>query len=182
MNLKLSTLLWTFIWCIFMGITAGSIGLGALLPAMNFVAKPFVCPAGQMQMESQVYNPYPGETVTQETWYCVDAATGAKAELGLFPMSLYSGTIYGLLFFLIVLLGMVLMANRRRPTQSTVTSDYSPRAEHQRLMGELAQGRQGSASRPAFEQQSAHLLTLLESNQITKEEYLKRVAELAKDS
>jgi hypothetical protein len=118
MQLKLSTVLWTFVWCLFMGITVGSIGIGALFPAANLVAKPFVCPGGQMRVVSQDYHPSPVETVTTLTWYCVDNKTGAQTELGLFPMSLYAGTIYGLLFFLIVLLGMVLLANRRQAQAS----------------------------------------------------------------
>lgn len=114
MNLKTSTIIWTFIWCLFMGITAISIGLGALFPPMNYVAKPFVCPGGQMQVVSREYHPSPIETVTTLTWYCADAKTGSKTELGIFPMSLYAGAIYGLLLFAVVLLGMLVLANRRR--------------------------------------------------------------------
>jgi hypothetical protein len=113
MNLKLGTVFWTFVWCIFMGITVGSIGIGAVFPSANIIAKPFVCPAGQMQVLTQDYHPSPVETVTTLTWYCVDESTGSKTEIGLFPMSLYAGAIYGLLLFLIVLLVMVLQANRR---------------------------------------------------------------------
>jgi hypothetical protein len=113
MNLKTSTVIWTFIWCIFMGITAGSIGVGAIFPVINLVAKPFVCSSGSMQLVTQEYRPSPVETVTTLTWYCVDEQTGAKTELGIFPMSLYAGLIYGFLFFLIVLLGMVLVSNNK---------------------------------------------------------------------
>jgi hypothetical protein len=97
----------------FMGITAGSIGVGAIFPAINLVAKPFVCPNGSMQLVTQEYRPSPVETVTTLTWYCEDGQTGAKTELGIFPMSLYAGSIYGFLFFLIVLLGMVLLGNNK---------------------------------------------------------------------
>ncbi len=114
MKLKTSTLFWTFLWCWFMGITAISIGFGALFPSMNRIAKPLVCPDGKMDLQKQVYNPYPGETVTTLTWYCVDESAGTKTELGIFPMSLYAGTIYGLLLFGVVLVGMVLAANRRQ--------------------------------------------------------------------
>src|SRR5258706_355639 len=51
MKIKTSTIIWlslVFIWCIFMGVTAISIGLGALFTPMNLIAKPFVCPNGQM--------------------------------------------------------------------------------------------------------------------------------------
>jgi hypothetical protein len=96
-----------------MGITAISIGFGALFPSMNLVAKPFVCPGGRMDLTKEVYNPYPGNTITTLTWYCVDEASGVKRELGIFPMSLYAGTIYGWLFFGVVVIGMLILANRR---------------------------------------------------------------------
>ncbi|HLO16496.1 MAG TPA: SHOCT domain-containing protein [Anaerolineales bacterium] len=114
MKLKTSTIIWTFLWCWFMGITAISIGFGAIFPSMNLVAKPFVCLGGKMDLTKQVYNPYPGNTITTLTWYCVDETSGAKTELGIFPMSLYSGTIYGWLFFGAVLIGMVVVASRRQ--------------------------------------------------------------------
>ncbi len=113
MKLKTSTLLWTFVWCWFMGITAISIGFGALFPSMNLVAKPFVCPSGTMDLTRQVYNPYPGNTSTTLTWYCMDEASGTKTELGIFPMSMYSGTIYGWLLFGLVVLGMLINAKRK---------------------------------------------------------------------
>ncbi len=118
MKLKTSTLLWMFVWCWFMGITAISIGFGALFPSMNLVAKPFVCPSGTMDLTRQVYNPYPGNTITTITWYCVDEASGTKTELGIFPMSLYSGTIYGWLLFGLVALGMLINAKRKQKVGS----------------------------------------------------------------
>lgn len=116
MKFKTSTLLLIFIWCWFMGVTAISIGFGALFPSMNLVAKPFVCPGGKMDLTKEVYNPYPGNTITTITWYCIDEASGTKKELGIFPMSLYSGTIYGWLLFGIVLIGMWINAKRGQNT------------------------------------------------------------------
>jgi hypothetical protein len=112
MKLKGIGLFLTFIWCWFMGVTAISIGFGALFPSMNRIAKPFVCPGGRMELETQTYRPYPGSTITTLTWYCVDESSGAKKELGIFPMSLYSGTIYGWLLFGLVVIGMRILANR----------------------------------------------------------------------
>jgi hypothetical protein len=43
----------------------------------------------------------------------VDEATNTKTELGIFPMSLYVGTIYGWLLFGLVIIGMIILANRR---------------------------------------------------------------------
>ena len=120
MKLKTSTLFWTFIWCWFMGVTAISIGFGAIFPSMNRIAKPFVCPHGNMDLTTQVYNPYPGNTITQLNWYCVDEASGTKTELGIFPMSLYAGTIYGWLFFGVVFVGMLIQANRGQKLRDDV--------------------------------------------------------------
>ena len=92
MKLKAGTVILAFIWCIFMGITVGSIGIGAIFPAANLISKPFVCPRGDMQLETQDYHPSPVETVTTLTWYCADTQTGAKTEISLFSMSLPAGT------------------------------------------------------------------------------------------
>ena len=122
MNLKPSTLFWTFIWCLFMGVTVGSIGIGAVFPSANLIAGPFVCPGGKMELTTQEYNPSPIETVTTLTWYCVDGKTGTKTELGIFPMSLYAGTIYGLALFAVVFIGMLILANRR-PARQDLNSE-----------------------------------------------------------
>jgi hypothetical protein len=114
MKLKISSITWTFIWSIFMGITVGSIGIGAAFPAVNLIAKPFVCLNGQMQNVSDYYQVSPVENVTTQTMYCVDGKTGAKTELDLFPMSLYAGTIYGLLLFLVILLGMIILSRNQK--------------------------------------------------------------------
>src|ERR1041384_3726136 len=120
MKFKTSTLFWTFIWCWFMGVTAISVGFGAIFPSLNRIAKPFVCPHGSMDLTTQVYNPYPGNTITQLTWYCVDEASGTKTELGIFPMSLYAGTIYGWLFFGLAFVGMVIRANSWQTVRSEI--------------------------------------------------------------
>src|SRR5689334_21718963 len=100
MKLKLGAILMVFFWSLFMRVTAISIGFGAVFPSMNKIAKPFVCPRGEMEVETQGYNPSPGTTVTTLTWYCVDAASGEKNELGIFPMALYAGLIYGFFLFI----------------------------------------------------------------------------------
>jgi hypothetical protein len=102
-------LFWIFVWSIFMGITAISIGFGALFPSMNRITKPLVCPRGEMELETQVYRPYPGSTITTLTWYCTDHETGERTELGLFPMSLYAGVFYGLLLFAAIVIGWYLI-------------------------------------------------------------------------
>jgi hypothetical protein len=182
MNLKLSTVLWTFIWCLFMGITVGSIGIGAIFPAANLIARPFVCPGGEMQLVTQDYHPSPVETVTTLTWYCVDGLTGRKTELGIFPMSLYAGTIYGLALFVVVSAGMVIYANRRGQTQDTaISSSQRLQEESEKLLEESERLRERSARQRKLGEELANLQKLLESNQISKEEYRKRAAEIARD-
>jgi hypothetical protein len=129
MKLKTGTLFPTFFWCWFMGITAISIGFGALFPSMNLVAKPFVCSNGTMDLDRQVYNPYPGKTVTTITWYCTDKTSGAKTELSIWPMSLFAGTIYGMLLFVVVVLGMALSANRK-PTLTLSQGSFESIHDH----------------------------------------------------
>jgi hypothetical protein len=124
MKIKTSTIIWlivVFIWCIFMGVTATSIGLGAVFPSLNLVAKPFVCPTGQMNYQQIVSNPLPGTTYTQSNWYCVDKQSGQKTELGIFPMSLYAGAIYGLLIFVVVLIAWY-FNSRGDPSKETAES------------------------------------------------------------
>lgn len=102
MKLKTGTIVWLvvgFIWSIFMGVTAVSIGLGSMFPQLDLVAKPFVCPNGEMRYEEIVSNPLPGTTYSQTNWYCVDDRTEQTTPLGIFPMSLYAGVFYGLLIF-----------------------------------------------------------------------------------
>lgn len=95
-----------------MGITVGAIGFGAIFPSMNRLAKPLVCPRGDMQLETQTYTPTPVETVTTFTWYCVDPSTGERTEIGLFPMSLYTGVFYGLILFALIYFGIKIWGNR----------------------------------------------------------------------
>ena len=118
MKIKRSANIWMFIWCLFMGVTAISIGFGALFPSMNRIAKPFVCPGGTMDLVKQVYNPYPGTTITTITWYCTSGSTGVRTELGIFPMTLYAGIFYGLLLYFILLLALSVLGRNARFSQS----------------------------------------------------------------
>ncbi|MBX7059017.1 MAG: hypothetical protein K1X75_13205 [Leptospirales bacterium] len=93
------------VFCWFMGVTAISVGLGAAFPAINQVARPFVCPDGTMQQESRVFRPYPGKTVTSQTWYCIGEGGQSKSQLSMFPIAIISGSIYGgILFCLLFIL------------------------------------------------------------------------------
>jgi hypothetical protein len=99
----------------------------------------------------------------------VDEATSAKRELGIFPMSLYSGTIYGWIFFGIVVIGMMINA-RRKPNISRVpvysTFENHP---HQSYNSENATARM------------KELKELRAANLISKNEYEEKRAEILKD-
>lgn len=112
MKLTWTTILWTLLSCLFTGIIIISIGFGAAFPPIDLVARPFVCPDGEMEYVTQEYHPSPVETVTTITWYCVDGQTGARTELGVFPISLSAGTIYGLILFFVALIGMAILGRR----------------------------------------------------------------------
>lgn len=150
MKLKLGTILMVFFWSLFMGVTAISIGFGAVFPSMNKIAKPFVCPRGEMEVETQGYNPSPGTTVTTLTWYCVDAASGEKKELGIFPMALYAGLIYGFILFVVIFLFMFIRSNR--------SPDADPQTSYSSLEkanASLEQAKQFRAQAEEFREQAA---------------------------
>ncbi len=92
-----------FIWSIFMGVTAISMGIGALFPAINYIAKPLICPAGQFSYDRNVSNPYPGATYVTAVWTCTDPRSGSQTQFNAFSIGLYTGPFYGLLLFLLVL-------------------------------------------------------------------------------
>ncbi|MFT3890444.1 MAG: hypothetical protein QM730_02320 [Anaerolineales bacterium] len=122
MKLKGSSIALLLVWCLFMGVTAISIGFGAVFPSMNRITKPFICPNGEMELETQTYRPYPGNTTTTITWYCVDAS-GNRKELGIFPMALYAGFIYGFLLFLVIYLFLYIRSLRTPSTASPTSYD-----------------------------------------------------------
>ena len=86
------------IFCVFMGITAVSLGFGALYPPLNSVARPLVCPDGEMQYQTSVINPLPDRTYIQADWTCQDAS-GNVAPINKFLIALYAGSFYGALMF-----------------------------------------------------------------------------------
>jgi hypothetical protein len=170
----------TFVWSLFMGVTAISIGVGAAFPPMNLVAKPFVCPFGDMTVDQETSNPLPGTTYTQVTWYCTDAKTGQQTELDIFPMSLYSGAIYGFLLFAII---AVLWAwnQWRNPQAAPASSAYRrpytpppPRRVYAPSEPATAEPDDGTLAR------LKELKRLRASNMITEAEYEEKRSEIIK--
>lgn len=86
------------IFCIFMGVTGISLGFGTIYPPLNQVAKPFVCPDGEMSAQRSVTTVHAGKTVTEASWTCEDSS-GKKLPINKFMLTLYAGTIHGLLLF-----------------------------------------------------------------------------------
>lgn len=100
------------VWCLFMGVTAISIGFGAAFPPLNQIAQPVVCPNGTMRVDEQTYRPSPGTTVTTMDWMCVDKKTGEAQPVNELSMFLFNGLIYGFVLFGVILLGYWLMMKR----------------------------------------------------------------------
>jgi hypothetical protein len=63
-------------WVAFMIATVGPALFGDLL----LVTAPVTCPAGRMEVRTDVYNPHPGETVMNRVPLCV-AADGSVSEV-----------------------------------------------------------------------------------------------------
>jgi len=84
-----------FLWSLFIGIVGISIGLGALYPPINYIAKPLVCPNGQMTFEKHVNQATPNQTFYSADWYCTK---GDSTSQPISP-SAYAGVFYGLLCF-----------------------------------------------------------------------------------
>ena len=127
MKIKTSTIMWLTAGIIgswFMGITAVSLGLGSLFPAINLVAQPFVCPGGQMVNHSQNYQVSPVENVTTLTWDCVDSHSGAQTELNPWTINVYAGSFYGLL---IMAAALIVFYSYRRWGSSQATEKVKKR-------------------------------------------------------
>lgn len=90
-----------FLWSIFIGWAGISIGLGALYPPLNYVAKPFVCPNGQMTFEKQQAQTTPSQTFFSADWHCTKKGSTSQA----INPSPYAGALYGLLCFPVFLFG-----------------------------------------------------------------------------
>ena len=115
MKIKKSTVAWMFVvllFCLFMGVTAISIGAGAAFPKINYVASPFVCSNGTLSYEApQGTTTCYGKCEYISLYYCINKSTGAKTgldESSEFKMNIYAGLVYGVLLFLVILLLIVI--------------------------------------------------------------------------
>jgi len=105
-----------FFWSIFIGVVGVSIGLGALYPPLNYVAKPIVCPDGQMTFEKHVDQATPSQTFYSADWFCITRGPSAGSEPQSIPISpfAYAGVFYGLLCFPLFLLGRYYFKQKQR--------------------------------------------------------------------
>ena len=81
-------------WSVFIGWAGISIGLGALYPPLNYVAKPFVCPNGDLTFAKQVSQATPDKTFYSADWTCTKGDSTSPVN-----PSPYAGVLYGLLCF-----------------------------------------------------------------------------------
>ncbi len=87
-----------------------AIGLGSWITPINRIAGPIVCGNQQLTIEQNNYRYLPGERTTIITAYCVDKQTGAKQDVTAMltdvttKIQLTSGTIYGLILFVLAML------------------------------------------------------------------------------
>jgi hypothetical protein len=106
-KLKTTTLVFgmiaELIFSVFLGLTAGARGLGSLYPALNLVAKPFVCPNSQMSYTQNV-SEIGSDTYWTGRWFCVDEHLGVKTELDPNRVFLSASPLYTLVFFAVLLI------------------------------------------------------------------------------
>ena len=86
---------------VFLGITAGAIGLGSIYPQINTIAQPVACP-GRTMSHSQQISEIGTATYYAAKWYCVDEQTGERSEVSGNTVALISGPVYGVVIFLIL--------------------------------------------------------------------------------
>jgi hypothetical protein len=102
-----------------------------------------------MEVETQTYRPSPGTTITTLTWYCVDAVSGDKKELGIFPMALYAGLIYGFILFIVIFLFMFIRFNGSPDTDPQTSNNRLEKAN-----ASLEQAKQFRAQAEEFREQA----------------------------
>lgn len=115
MNLKkiINISIYTLIPCLFFGWTLIAVAGGSIYPPINYIAKPFVCPNGDLKFEQQGYRPSPGTTVTTTTWVCTDSRSGTEKVIDVFALTLPAGIIDGLIAF-VPAMAIVLAVQYRR--------------------------------------------------------------------
>lgn len=100
-----SLILWLtvgLIFSIFMGVVAGARGFGSRYPQLNLITKPFICPGQQMSYTQDV-SQIGSATYWSAEWFCVDENSGVKTKVNQNTIFLIAGSVYGLIFFVMLL-------------------------------------------------------------------------------
>jgi hypothetical protein len=88
---------------IFLGVTAGAMGMGSLYPQLNLVSKPALCPNSQMTYDQNV-SQVGSENYWSATWFCVDEQSGVRTELDRNTVFLYASPLYSFVIFALLLI------------------------------------------------------------------------------
>ena len=111
MKIKISTIVWTLLFSLFLGVIGISIGAGAAFPPLNYIASPFVCPNGSTLGYTYQNFYYKGDHVPTmySDYACISKSTGAKTTEFVLSeeytkIDIYAGLIYGVLLCLVILL------------------------------------------------------------------------------
>jgi hypothetical protein len=86
----------------FLGFTAGAMGLGSIYPQINAIAQPVACPGRSMSHSQQVSEIGTAKYYAAK-WYCVDEKTGERSEVSGNTVALITGPVYGIVTFVILL-------------------------------------------------------------------------------
>jgi hypothetical protein len=100
-----SLILWLVVglgFSILMGVTGGAMGLGSRFPQLNLIVGPFLCPGAQMSYTQNV-SEIGTATYWTADWVCVDEGSGASRNLDRDTVFYSAGPIYGLAFFVLLL-------------------------------------------------------------------------------
>jgi hypothetical protein len=88
------------VFCLFMGVTGISLGVGTVVPAINTIAKPLVCPDGEMVSQTTTrQGRRAGSTIIEANWTCVSPA--GATPISLFEIALIAGSVHGLILFVV---------------------------------------------------------------------------------
>jgi len=90
-----------FCFSMFLGVTAGALGLGSIYPQLNSIAQPVACP-GHTMTHSQQVSEIGTTTYYAAKWFCVDD-NGGRTEISSSTIALTAGPVYGIIFFAVLL-------------------------------------------------------------------------------
>jgi hypothetical protein len=147
----ISILLTTLVLSFFTGFMFSTAG-AALYPPINKVASPFICSAGQMKVVEQTYHPAPGETVTTQTWSCVDKGIGESREIGIPEMALFVIPIYALIVFFPFLVIVAIWQVLIRPSSLKKQQDTDMKSSLERYKAKVNSGQMSQEQYSLMEQ------------------------------